>query len=296
MRADTGLSALNLSAPRNEEQTITMNSIEAEWRHKALHGRFAAALSSPDIDPKISTAYLTRGVLMPETEGFITAIQDQIIATRNYQKYIAKLDVPNDRCRLCNNSAETIQHLSSGCTYLAPKDYLRRHDRAGGIIHQAICKENKLVNELKPFYKYSPELVQENQNAKVLWNSDIITDRPVAHNRPDIFLFDRNENKGYIIDITVPLDDNVRRARMEKIEKYHELATEVKAIYQLVSVQIIPIVISSNGLTDKYLPDYLKQLKLPNVPNLIALMQKSVVLSTCSIIRKVLSNDAAADR
>ena len=31
-----------------------------------------------------------KGELFPETEGFLIAIQDQVIATKNYQKYIIK--------------------------------------------------------------------------------------------------------------------------------------------------------------------------------------------------------------
>jgi len=37
--------------------------------------------------------------LLSETEGFLTAIQDQVILTRNYKKYILKQPDTNELCR-----------------------------------------------------------------------------------------------------------------------------------------------------------------------------------------------------
>jgi len=50
--------------------------------------------------------WLTKGILFLETEGFIMAIQDQVINTNNYKKYITKENT-NDTCRVCGKKAET---------------------------------------------------------------------------------------------------------------------------------------------------------------------------------------------
>jgi len=49
-----------------------------------------AAISQQYVDTEASNKWLTNAELFPETEGFLTAIQDQIVLTRNYKKYILK--------------------------------------------------------------------------------------------------------------------------------------------------------------------------------------------------------------
>lgn len=45
----------------------------------------------------------------PETEEFVLAVQDQVIATRNYLKYIVKdPTIPTNTCRKCHQFKETI--------------------------------------------------------------------------------------------------------------------------------------------------------------------------------------------
>ena len=109
---DAKLSPLNLSNRSNVNE-ITPIDLVASWNQKSLHGRFAYSLSHAD---KSSTNWLENGSLYVETEGFIFAIQDQVIATKNYQKFIEKLDIDNDKCRVCNRESETIHHITSGCS------------------------------------------------------------------------------------------------------------------------------------------------------------------------------------
>jgi hypothetical protein len=45
---------------------------------------------------------------MYETDGFIFAIQDRVINTRNYKKHICGLQSIIDKCRICGTEGETI--------------------------------------------------------------------------------------------------------------------------------------------------------------------------------------------
>ncbi len=111
---DTKLSPLNLSNRSNVNEITPIDRVES-WSQKSLHGRFANSLSNAD---KSSTNWLENGSLYAETEGFIFAIQDQVIATKSYQKFIEKLGIDNDKCRVCNRESETIHHITSGCSLL----------------------------------------------------------------------------------------------------------------------------------------------------------------------------------
>ena len=54
----------------------------------------------------------------------------------------------------------------------------------------------------------------------------------VTHNMPDIILVEKAMQKWTISDIAVPGDFNIVRTEDWKVEKYHNLAFEVKRIHR----------------------------------------------------------------
>lgn len=293
-RIDKNLSALNLAShdqPIEGAGVNGVNEMVEEWKGKVLHGRYPANLYGPETDIQLSMRYLTDGILRPETEGFIISIQDQQVPTRNFVKFILKEDIPDDRCRMCGVAPETVQHISSACTVLAPRQYLDRHNRVAGILHQDICRREELLTKEEPFYKYLPDRILENDEVRVYWDTDIITDKAVIHNRPDILVLYKKKKKAFIVDVTIPLDENIRNSRAEKIAKYQELADEIKGIYMLESVSVIPVILTCNGLVDKTLVKNLERLGVTRPESIVAIMQRSVILSTCSIVRRVLAQN-----
>jgi len=66
---------------------------------------------------------------------FLTAIQDQVVVTRNYQKYILKQPDTDELCRRCGKESETIQHITAACEQLATTEYVKRHDGLAKLIH-----------------------------------------------------------------------------------------------------------------------------------------------------------------
>ncbi|KAL1446771.1 hypothetical protein WDU94_015646 [Cyamophila willieti] len=117
----------------------------------------------------------------------------------------------------------------------------------------------------------------------------IHTEHRLLSNRPDILFINKQEKKAALIDIKIPLDDNIHIAYTEKIMKYEDLKKQVKNMYQLEEVRVIPIIITTNGLVHKNTEDNLKKIQIKNAPFVIKKAQMSVILSTTSIIRKVLN-------
>jgi hypothetical protein len=230
---------------------------------------------------------LKNGNLFSETEGFVLAIQDQVIVTRNYSKFIMKQQNVVDACRLCGQNGETLRHILSGCQNLAGTEYLYRHDQVGKIIHQKIAQNFKLIDNETPYYRYQPLPVLENNAAKLYWDRPILTDRTIPANRPDIVLIDRSKCVTYIIDVTIPHDENLEKANRDKILKYLDLAHEIKDMWRTPTVIIVPIVISTNGLIPNNLDANLRKIGIYG--GLKFLMQKAVLLSTCRTLRKFLS-------
>lgn len=285
--SDKGYSPLNLNDKNTYQQTITANDRIQTWKSKALHGRFPHSLDSADKDA--STRWLRDGFLFGETEGFIHAIQDQVIATNNYKKYIEKQDI-QDICRICHQSSETIDHLITACSNMANTEYLHRHNLTTSIVHQALALKLGLISDKQtcPYYEYKARPTMENQHYKLYYDIPIHTDKCIAANRPDIILHNMREKHAIFIDVTHPADHNINKAESEKISKYIPLAIEYKEMYKLNSVKIIPIVITATGLVNKNLKKYLETLGLdPNI--IIPKAQKSVILETCRIVRTVLN-------
>jgi hypothetical protein len=110
--ADKGDTPLNLSD--NIISDIVEPNIPdtiANIKQKSLHGRYFKELEQPEINIQASQAWLKKLNIHPETEGFIFAIQDRVINTRNYKKHICGLQSIIDKCRICGTEGETTSFL-----------------------------------------------------------------------------------------------------------------------------------------------------------------------------------------
>ncbi|CAH1108044.1 unnamed protein product [Psylliodes chrysocephalus] len=267
-------------------------SVENAWKEKELHGRYHNILNNDEnIDKTATLSWLTRGGIFPETEGFLCAIQDQIIPTRSYLKYIVKDgNIKTTKCRMCNKGHENVEHLISSCEVLAPREYTNRHNNVAKILHIEICYKLKVIDCKTPYYKYNPKNVAENNNFMVYWDREIQTDREVIHNRPDILIFDKQTKEITIIDISVPAPANIHKKEKEKIDKYLLLSEDMKETWQATCVRVIPIVIGATGEITKNLKRYLQVLDQPF--GIHTELQKAAILGTCNVVRKVLNKPA----
>ncbi|XP_045460409.1 uncharacterized protein LOC123670874 [Harmonia axyridis] len=288
-REDQGITALNLASEHHPAEPPTIEELCEDWHGRALHGRYPTVLNNRDIDTERSLSYLKAGYLFPETEGRLSAIQDQVVPTRAYQKNITGRNLPSDKCRKCSQAPETIQHVTSSCPALAPREYTDRHNAMAKVFHQAIALKYGLLKTERKIHEYLPKQVQENDAVKVYWDHPLITDRPIAHNRPDIVILEKMENRATIVDITVPADDNAEKAYTEKIIKYHDLAFELKELYRLTHITILPLVITTNGLVEMHLTGNTAKLGLHE--DLIEKAQKEVILWTTRIVRSFLTSN-----
>ncbi|KAI5725072.1 hypothetical protein M8J77_010587 [Diaphorina citri] len=281
--ADDNLSALDLKSNNMPEQIKNVDLIN-RWEEKPLHSRFKTHLNN---NHHSSNAWLKKSSLFGETEGFVLAIQDEVIETRNYMKHIEKKNV-DDRCRLCQRVSETIQHITSSCSILANTDYLQRHNSSAKIVHQFLALKFDLTTDKTEYYKYQPQPVLENENMKIYWDSTVVTDRRIEANRPDIVLVDKNEKTVKLIDIAHPVDHNILHSTATKIHKYQDLAIEIRNMWDMTSVEVIPVVMSTNGLIHPSFYTHTKKIDLPQY--LVHKIQKSVLLENCRLLRRFLSH------
>ena len=269
---------------KSKRTTIRIDTI----REKKLHGQFLVNVNEPHIDKNASLAWLKSSTLKRATESTICAIQENAISTNYIKKHIHKTS-DDDMCRACRQHKETIQHVISGCPTLAPTKYIERHDNVCKYIHLLLANKYNLMEEIPKWYEYDPEPLLENDSAKVLWNFPVQTDRRVNHNKPDILVLEKVERKIYIIDIAVPNDVNISRKRNEKINKYANLAIEIKQLWNAQTVKTVPIIIGATGLIHERFQTTIKE-KL-NIDVDCREIQKIVLLGTANISRYFFSTD-----
>ncbi|XP_072153703.1 uncharacterized protein [Bemisia tabaci] len=172
---------------------------------------------------------------------------------------------------------------------MAQSDYLQRHNQVCNILHQNLAMKYELINKQTPYYKYTPEVVLENDKCKLYYDRTVITDKTAPHNIfwPDIILVNKSQRTAYLMDIAIPNNHNLQKTQQEKIERYVELGNEIKAMWKLQEVRIVPIVISNTGVPTKLSVALVRQLEVQE--NIMQRMQKAVILSTCNMVRKFLS-------
>lgn len=130
VKSDINYTPLNLSNLQHDtpSNVKTKEQLLDTWKNKEIHGKHPNGMFKDEIDTYTSNLWLKRGRLFMETEGFAMAIQDRVIAIRNYRKHILHEDISTDKCRRCNTTSESIEHIISGCPILSSKEYLDRHN------------------------------------------------------------------------------------------------------------------------------------------------------------------------
>ena len=104
-------------------------------------------------------AWLQNGDLKRQTEGLIVAVQNQSIRTNLLKAKIDKSQ-GDSLCRVRRKVDESIDHIVSGCSKLAQKEYKRRHDNLGKIVNWKLARKCNFEAEDK-WYEHEPESFRE---------------------------------------------------------------------------------------------------------------------------------------
>ena len=96
-------------------------------------------------------------------------------------------------------------------------------------------------------------------------------------------LVDKRERSCKIIDFAVPGDRRIEEKVKDKREKYQDLGRGLQKIWN-VKVKLVPLVVGSLGA----IPKQINRLKQIGITVGTAQVQKTVLLGTARILRKVL--------
>ena len=125
--------------------------------------------------------------------------------------------------------------------------------------------------------------VLENDTHKLLWDFDIHTDHLISARRPDLIIINKKKRICKIADFAVSADHRIKLKECEKKDKYHDLARELKKLWNI-QVTIISIVIGAFGTITKGL---LKGLENLEVGGRVETIQTTTLRRTARILRRV---------
>ena len=106
-------------------------------------------------------------------------------------------------------------------------------------------KEAGLLEESTVWYKttWKKGTVIKKPDKKLMWNFEYRMRKTTKTRRPDLTLEDAEERIIWIDDIACPAKANIAEKRREKLQKYQQLAFEIRKRHGGFMVEILPLVI-----------------------------------------------------
>ena len=176
-----------------------------DWEEKTLHGQYLR--QTKEVKSEQSWVWLQNGDLKRETESLIVAAQNQSIRA-NLVKAKTDKTQKDTLCRLCKKADESIDHVVSVCSKLAQKEYERRHDNLGKIVHWKLARKCNFEAGDK-WYEHEPKNVLENEDYKILRDFSIQTDDVIKPWRADLVIIDEKRRTCKVTDFSVPGDGRI---------------------------------------------------------------------------------------
>ncbi|TBU00845.1 hypothetical protein CWI36_1515p0010, partial [Hamiltosporidium magnivora] len=221
-----------------------------------------------------SSRWLKRGNIRPQNEAVFCYIQDRNVFWG-----------ADGVGQHCNKSGKTVDHQATRCEKMLCHDYTRRHNEVVRCLHLLLLKRYKFKS-IKRIRSHSVKEIIDNEYTEIRVNSKIKTDVKIRNNRPDIFILDKKKNKITFIEVGITSQDSLQKVETEKLRKYDLLANDLGLIYKC-NVEIIPYVMTWDGIVTKYHKSHLKRLEIPmNVAAYIQSIVLKKIVETTSFDRR----------
>ncbi|MGL5043220.1 MAG: RNA-directed DNA polymerase [Culicoidibacterales bacterium] len=202
---------------------IRMNNNEARLKIWKTLSSGQLTRQENNIDLELSSLWQQKGHINSTSMRNVIAVQENNIITN--ASVIHKGTNKNKECRKCKIEIETIHHITSHCNHWLKTLYIDRHNSVARAIYYLLADKHNLQII---HYSHAIPHSQENDEAKLLWDTAIQTLTPMKHNKPDIVLFDKIKKNILIIEVSVAAMIGIEQQRQIKTNRYTVNSTEVK--------------------------------------------------------------------
>ena len=162
-----------------------------------------------------------------------------------------------------------------------------RHDEVGKVLY------NALIQQEMPDHNYvlPSNDVWQSKNVEIWWDTTVKTAPPVKHNKPDLIVWKKTNKHCFVIDVCVPLDQNIQTNEKLRQDRYIALTVGLKRIYPEYSYTVVPIVLGATGLVTNSLVNNITTLGFTEkeVRPLIQKMQTKALVGTMRIVKTAMS-------
>ena len=147
------------------------------YEEKKVHSYYYKKISNDNqIDIKASLSWTRDKNITSEFEGYMFSAQEQEINTKYLinKRYRNSNNIPqcDNKCRLCKDAVEDVQHIISSCPLISSRYYLlMRNDIVAKASYNTIIK-NRIV---KSSLLQEPDRVFKDKNDEFWW------DIPIKH-------------------------------------------------------------------------------------------------------------------
>jgi hypothetical protein len=310
-----------ISEPTAEPQTVTVNGTihtsatkaarhicqlleehrqagyMSEWSKREM----SSAVLESIADTNLSAQWIIKGGLSALNFRNVLGAQEGLLYTRVHSK------PENNLCRHCHQSKETSKHIVADCSHFRATLMVGRHDTALRALYTALC-----IKFGFPMVHYSQDIlpVVENDKAKIYWNLNVVVEKKLKHNKPDLVVFDHTAKRILIVEMGISWFGRLDTQWEIKYGKYAinsmvedetalpyhpgtNLRGEMENMHTGYSATVIPIIIGCCGELSNKTHDGMSHLELaPGVlKDVVERMQRSAAIGTSRIIRAHLSTD-----
>ena len=180
------------------------------------------------------------------------------------------------KCDLCGDKNKSIDHVATCCPARARYEYTSRHDEVVKCVGLNIAKRYGLT-KAKRMINFRLNMALENEKALMFLDKKISTDVQVKHNKPDLVIIDKKKRAAVIVDVIISHSNTLEAREAEKIAKYSLLADQIKQMYNLRKVMIIPLAYSPDGLLTK---EHANNAKMIGLTRFIPYIQTRIIKKT----------------
>ena len=189
-------------------------------------------------------------------------------------------------CRLCKLKPESVLHILNNCGVLAKYSYIRRHNQVLKCFFFEILKKFSFIGQVPPWFTNKDvKPFYDNEEVSVWWDVPEFTGASEelegrSAKRPDGKLKLKKEKKIFLIEISCPWLAVRNEKYNLKVEKYHDIISNIEREEPKYTVDQITLIIDSLGGYSGNLHENIhKLIKDKRVINSIILRMQKAVLS-----------------
>ena len=260
------------------QQEIQSTVSEERWQGKLIKNRW------DDEEVKLNSLWKNAPT---HTIAGVQELYQQLLPTKVYYNRKTKSQVTDEKCRLCGDSLENVQHILSGCSALAQTKYLQRHNNAFKILFFEVLRSLDLITKVEPWFsQVTPKPLYENEHATAFWDVPLFADTTqVKANRIDATVIDKTSKQVRVIEMSCPWLENRESKDFEKTTKYSQLRLELTNRYPEYKVNQYNIIMDVLGGCSKEVQQNIKELVGDKCESIIRQMQKAILSSSLHIAR-----------